>query len=170
MTFKQCPEVISHARKTWGVTTEGIKSGWLLSDGTMLDMSTGGSIRQIQHDNIKFIFDDAIGYIPTNPITTFMCECNAIRFHQSPYYEDEAYLMADLDVCSDPTEAQFKKLKEIMEDYHDSEVIWDIILHVDGPERRIKTGHSGTGNARRDIGKLRKEFRLLKEKYGEGRL
>ena len=51
-------EIFDRAKKEFGITKSFKSSGWLLPDGTLLDMSSGGSVAREPHDVIKKIFKD----------------------------------------------------------------------------------------------------------------
>jgi hypothetical protein len=164
--FKQCPEIITHAKKWFGITEIPHKSGWLLSDGTLLDLSDGKQHKSMEHEFIKFSMENILGFYPGRPVNDFMCDCNGIRFHQTDRKDTRRnFLALYMDVCMNPTEAQWKRLKEMAETYDIDRIYFDLVTKWTSVGWETEGKSPKNGSPKSMVGDIRRQFNELKEKH-----
>ena len=148
--------VFERAKAIFGTTDEPIKSGWILPDGTMLDLSKGGHRRALEHTAVWKAYSEE----PDRTTTTYeewrrrrdefhpesarkFEEDGAVRFSLYGGVGDpepgKCELTVEMRNC--PTTAQQRTLLSIMKDY--------------APDAQIEgmTGDTGTYGLEGDFGR-----------------
>lgn len=94
-------KVIQKAKRTFGVTTNLSTAGYILPDGSLLNLSQDGLTRGLDHREIAYIYssmgikigkDEEERQSPTTYMRAFMDDCHAIRIGGSQSTVDLAYI------------------------------------------------------------------------------
>lgn len=106
--------VISKAKALLPATTDPWKGGWILPDGTMLDLSKGQERRILQHSAIAHAYPrrDPVPY-PSEFVADFMGR-GAVRLHAEPVrIDDERHAGLWIEFSRQPTRRQLAVIEDL---------------------------------------------------------
>lgn len=149
-------DFFDRAKKEFGVTKSFRRSGWLLPDGTLLDMSSRGSVSREPHDVIKKIFTDKELYSDSDP-EEYKEEGSLVR---DRFMEMGAVRVIPegngVEIRREPTAQQMR----VIEDFFKNNSLNELFIDLSGKGHDFKKMYDNT-DAERE-----KALKRIEEYYG----